>query len=218
MLCCPNLLSVTREDFQLKEETKKYVPAPKITQEDASLISGQCFNNLKVNGVQKPSKLYPEITLDIEEYKDFLIRLEYCKKKIYNMYFKCPNVESEIIEKLLRDLEKTTYQVDFSPNIYEPRSSYKRVMKYSTNGLGPKGNDTIYRTYYHRLKDLEQFAEYLHAVMVKDNSRLMRAKLNRLYVTGRSTYYDQICVPGLEIAKQHVTRPGPIDRYTERKV
>uniref|UniRef100_A0A1A9VIY5 Uncharacterized protein n=1 Tax=Glossina austeni TaxID=7395 RepID=A0A1A9VIY5_GLOAU len=184
---------------------------------DQELISQYDRNNLRVNGKMIKPKTWPHILDNAEEYKDFLKRLECCKKKIFEKYFQDPPIQPEVIEEMLRKQTKSTYQLVYSPDEFMPRKESRRVAKLADYPTNMKYELTTYRTYFNRVTEMDRFKDIFYKVERKqENKNILKNDLRRIHRCGRTTYLDQLATPGKIYAKP--TAPGPIDRYTLRRI
>ncbi|XP_065371941.1 uncharacterized protein LOC135963874 [Calliphora vicina] len=183
---------------------------------DIELISGHIGNNLQLNNQQMKSKVWPEVMLYAENYEDFLKRLKYCKNDLFELYFKCPTTDKKIIDRMFKNLNKTTYQQVFSTEIFTPCTEKRRFAKLESQPVRMKYEETTYRTYFSRIKELERFKEILQGVAIKESKDELKNDLKKIQHYGRTTYQDEISVLGRLFAKS--TLSGPIDRYTLRKI
>lgn len=182
---------------------------------DQEHISGYYRNYLLVNGLPTKSKVWPDLLKETEEYEVFLQRLENCRSSIFNIYFKYPPTDKSLLEKMFRNLSKSSYQLIFSPDIFKSRKETRFFAK--ANRINDmKYHETMYRTFYSRLQELEEFRVALKAVTVKENNIQLKNELKNIYRCGRSTYNDTISKMAAMYAEK--TLPGPIDRYTLRRI
>lgn len=184
---------------------------------DQELISQYDRNNLRVNGKMIKPKTWPHILDNAEEYKDFLKRLECCKKQIFEKYFQDPPIQLEVIEEMLRKQMKSAYQLVYSPDEFMPRKESRRLAKLADYPTNMKYELTTYRTYFNRVIEMDRFKDIFYKVERKqENKNILKNDLRRIHRCGRTTYLDQLATPGKMHAKP--TAPGPIDRYTLRRV
>ncbi|XP_036322859.1 uncharacterized protein LOC118736869 [Rhagoletis pomonella] len=213
--CCGNYISTYRQDY--KERKSPFAKGPtKIEQCDESLISNHYWRPLQVNGAQVKSKVWPKTKFGVEEYKHFVKRLEKCKKELYNMFFRSPCVDAKAIEQMLRDLEKSTYMISYSPNCFQSRKESRRFLRTAQEKSNMKYYETTYGTYYNRIKELDRFKDVLYGMISKPDRTEFHNELTKLFITGVTTYEVSYNIPGLEQAKKKKLRDGPIDRYTLR--
>ncbi|XP_017845939.1 uncharacterized protein LOC108602350 [Drosophila busckii] len=191
-------------------------------QTDPALISGHYANNLKVNDLQQRTRTWPYAMHCREEYRQFLRRTKWCNEEIYKLFFECPPVRYDQIEDFLRDMQRTIYGSDYSPNDYESLLSQKRadVNKRSTASQ-PNDYLTTYQNSYNIVQEVERFREAIYKkrlpkdMTIEEFEKNMR-KLFRKY--GLTTYYEEVCLPALLTAKDGIMPAGPIDRYTLRRI
>ncbi|XP_064551320.1 uncharacterized protein LOC135437321 [Drosophila montana] len=220
---CFNKKTVTEADFvNHMHDGRIYKPKKIIKkQTDAALISGHYANNLKVNNFELKTRTWPYATDWREEYRQFLLRTKWCNEDIYKLFFECPPVRFDQVEDFLRDLQKTVYSSDYSPNDYVALNSQKKI-KADISDPNCKSKDilTTYGNYYNRLEELNALGAALHrrpepkSMSMETFAKNMR-KLFRKY--DLSTYYEEVCIPALVTAKDGKMPTGPIDRYTLRK-
>lgn len=190
-------------------------------QTDAALISGHYANNLKVNNIEMKTRTWPYAMDWREEYRQFLMRTKWCNEEIYKLFFECPPVRFDQVEEFLKDLQKTVYGSDYSPNEYVSLIS-QRTIKADIADPNCKSKDiqTTYGNYYNRLEELNRFGGNLYKRpppkdLTMENFLKNMRKLFRKY--DLTTYYEEICVPAVVTAKDGKMPSGPIDRYTLRK-
>lgn len=183
---------------------------------DQELISGHNENNLQINGLRVKSKVWPNMLPQSEEYQDFLDRLKRCKTDIFNLYFKNPSVDKSILEDMFKNLSKSSYQLLFSPDVFEPRKESRRFAKSHQKPVNMKYKETTYNTYFGRIQELERFRNALYGAILKDCRKELKIELRDIYRCGRTTYNDTISQPASIYAKE--TLRGPIDRYTCRRI
>ncbi|XP_014085887.1 uncharacterized protein [Bactrocera oleae] len=216
--CCGNHLTTYKFDYKTRKSNNYANRATKIEQPDEPLISNYYWFPLQANGIQAKSKVWPKTTVGMEEYKDFVKRLENCKKQLFNMFFRCPDVNTKLVEKMLRDLEKSTYMVTYSPNYFYSKKESRRFLKTAHEKSNLKYYETTYGTYYNRVKELERFKDVLYGMMPKHERDKFHDEINKLYITGVTTYQVSYNIPAIEQAKKKQTRDAPIDRYSLRRV
>lgn len=218
LICsCPVQTTTTHhEHFLPYNNIKKPILHKLQKPRDIELITGYIGDNLKINSDQTKSKVWPDVLLHSENYEDFLKRLKDCEKHIYNLYFKSLPVDKEIINKLFKNLNKTTYQIVFSPDAFTPRTEKRRFAKLKNQPIRMNYEETTYATYFSRIKELQSFKEILQGLAIKENKEDLRNELKLIKYCGRSTYYDEVSVLGKLYSKP--TLPGPIDRYTLRQI
>lgn len=219
--CYGDFQTIYRENYKPHSSVPKGlkpVKATKPAQTDETLITGYFRNNIQINGVPKKSKTWTKSTFGVEEYKDFLKRLECCKKEVFKLYFSCPEVNLDLLDLMLKDLEKSIYQVVYSPNEYVPRKETRRLYNTSSETANMMYHPTTYRTYYSRIGELIRYKNALYGILNKEDKEKLKNDLRKIYRTGISTYYDNICIPAIEAAKTKKTHDAPIDRYTLRKI
>ncbi|XP_012160497.1 uncharacterized protein LOC105665277 [Ceratitis capitata] len=216
--CCANHLSTYNFDFRIRKSNDFSKRTTNIEQTDEPLISNHYWMPLQANGIQIQSKIWPKTSIDVEEYTHFVKRLEKCKKELYKMFFKCPEVNTKLIEQMLRDLEKSTYMVSYSPNVFRSLKESQCFLRGAHGKSNMKFYETTYGTYYNRVKELERFKEVLYSMIQRGLRREFHDELNKLYMTGLSTYQMSYNIPALEQAKKKKTKDGPVDRYTLRRV
>ncbi|EDV91064.1 uncharacterized protein LOC6568519 [Drosophila grimshawi] len=220
---CLKKKTVTKKDFVDHMGGGRTFKPKKIFkyQTDGALISGHYANNLKVNSVEEKTRTWPYAMDWREEYKQFLLRTKWCNENIYKLFFESPPVRYDQIEDFLRDLRKTVYGSDYSPNEYVSLNSQKTI-KTDIDDPNCTSQDiqTTYGNYYNRLQELNKFGANLYrGPAPKDLSMDKFAenmrKIFRKYEL--STYFEEICVPALMTAKDGKMPTGPIDRYTLRR-
>ncbi|KAI8129930.1 hypothetical protein FF38_07865 [Lucilia cuprina] len=183
---------------------------------DIELISGHIANNLQWNNQQIKSKIWPEMQLNAENYEDFLKRFKYCKKDLFKLYFESPKTDKKIIDEIFKNINKTSYQVVFSPKVFTPSTEKRRFAKLEKQPVRMKYEETTYRTYFERIKELENFKEIWQGVALKENKLELKNDLKEILHCGRTTYHDEILLLGKLYTKP--TMPGPIDRYALRRI
>ncbi|XP_011192899.2 uncharacterized protein LOC105218788 [Zeugodacus cucurbitae] len=216
--CCGNDWTTYKFDYRIRKSNSVPNRATKIEQSDEPLISNYYWFPLQANGIQAKSKVWPKATIGMEEYRDFVKRLEKCKKELYKMFFRCPDVDTKLMEQMLRDLEKSTYMVTYSPNCFHSQKESQRFLRTAHLKSNMKYYETTYGTYYNRVKELERFKDVLYGMIVKHEREKFHDELNKLYITGITTYQVSYDIPAMEQAKKKKTRDAPIDRYTLRRV
>ncbi|XP_053947314.1 uncharacterized protein LOC128856008 [Anastrepha ludens] len=214
--CCGSYLTTYKRNYRARKSPFIRTNA-KIEQCDEPLISNHFWYPLQVNGSQVKSKIWPKTKFGVEEYRDFVSRLEKCKKELYKMNFRCPVVDTKLIEQMLRDLEKSTYMVTYSPNCFESRKESRRFLRNAHEKSNMKYYETTYGTYYNRVKELDRFKDALYAVIFKPERKDWQNELNKLFLTGVTIYQTSYDIPAIEQAKKKKMRDGPIDRYTNRR-
>ncbi|XP_034114583.1 uncharacterized protein LOC117574751 [Drosophila albomicans] len=189
-------------------------------QTDPALISGHYANNLKVNNNEIKTRTWPYAMDWREDYRQFLRRTKWCNEEIYKLFFECPPVRYDQVEAYLKDLRKTIYWSDYSPDEYVSLISQKTIKPSDSADSKTQSKDiqTTYGNYYNRLQELgDNF--YKQKPIPKDMSldefRENMRKLFRKY--DLSTYFEEVCVPALVTAKDGKMPAGPIDRYTLRR-
>lgn len=165
---------------------------------------------------QFKKEVWSSLFLNSEEYVDFLKWLKSSKKKIYDRYFELALVDKNVTDKMLTNLNRTTYQMVFSPDIFVPRSEKRRFEKLEKHALPNQYEETTYRTYFNHIKVLDDFRSEFHEFLQKDNMEKFKKEWKTIKYCNRSTYNDEISALGKIYAKP--TLPGPIDRYTLRKI
>ncbi|XP_075160685.1 uncharacterized protein LOC142233573 [Haematobia irritans] len=215
---CPVETNTTQhQDYKQLEATKPIEIYRKPSACDQELISGHIGNNLHVKGQGIKSKVWPEVLKNTEEYEEFLQRLKNIKADIYNLYYKCHPIDKPIIEKMFANLSKSSYQLVFSPNHFISRNEKRYLTKAPLDSLiKMKYQLTTYGSYYGRLKELEMFRDALKITLIKGDKIQLKSELKKIYRCGRSTYNDTISKTAAIYSKK--TLPGPIDRYTERRI
>ncbi|XP_017016726.1 uncharacterized protein [Drosophila kikkawai] len=218
--CCKDK-TTTQEFFKDHTAEMKRVPPAFREQTDASLIAGHYADNLKVDGLQMITKTWPRSTDWREEYNQFVKRNKWCNEKIYKLFFVNPPVHYSQIKKYLKDLRRTTYMSDYSPEYYISRKSQRRDNSMSTIDSGGIDYQTTYGNYHNRIQEVDPFKDFINQepkpkdLTVGEFAKEMR-KLFTKY--NMSTYYEEICLPALLKAKDGVMPSGPIDRYTLRRL
>ncbi|XP_073818573.1 uncharacterized protein [Musca autumnalis] len=214
---CPMATTTTyHEQYQQFEKTKPIKIHPKPMALDQELISGHMGNYLRHSGLPRNSKVWPEMLTEAEEYKDFLGRLEKCRNDIFQLYFKSPPVDQQIIENMFKSQTKSVYASIFSPNEFMPLKESLRAKKLGCGDIKIEYHETTYNTFYGRLKELEQFRDLLYATIVNRERLDLKQELRHIYKCGHSTYNETISKPAAIYARH--TLPGPIDRYTMRRI
>uniref|UniRef100_A0A1B0BUL7 Uncharacterized protein n=1 Tax=Glossina palpalis gambiensis TaxID=67801 RepID=A0A1B0BUL7_9MUSC len=209
--------TTTGSQYQQHSKLKPRNLVKPIPPNDQELISQYDRNNLQVNGKMIKTKTWPHILDNAEEYKDFLKRLECCDKKIFEKYFQDPPVQLEVIEEMLRKQMKSVYQLVYSPDEFMPRKESRRFAKLADYPTNMKYELTTYRVYFNRVTEMDRFKDIFYKVEKKqENKDILKNDLRRIHRCGRSTYLDQLATPGKMHAKP--TPPGPIDRYTLRRI
>ncbi|XP_037810938.1 uncharacterized protein LOC119603115 [Lucilia sericata] len=184
---------------------------------DIELISGHIGNNLQWNNKQIKSKIWPEMLLNAENYEDFLKRFKYCKKDLFELYFKSTKPEKKNIEEMFENFNKTSYQLVFSPEVFTPSTEKRRFAKLEKQPVRMKYEETTYRTYFVRnKKEFENFKQIWQGVPFKENKDELKNDLKNILHCGRTTYHDEMSLLGKLYKKP--TMPGPIDRYTLRRI
>ncbi|EDW24248.1 GL24039 [Drosophila persimilis] len=220
---CRQCQTTTQADYVNHNKAKMRSRAKKIPQEDPSLLSGHYANNLKVNGQEMKTRSWPRSMDWREEYEQFVRRNKWCNEEIYKLFFVCPPVQYKQIEQYLKDLQKTVYMFDYSHKEYVSLLSQRRknLSKEDTKrDMNHKDYWTTYGNYYNRIQETEQFRDAIYPEpkpkdMSLDNfAKAMRKLFTKYNLT---TYFDEICVPALFMAKDGIMPSGPIDRYTLRK-
>ncbi|XP_020815377.1 uncharacterized protein LOC110189581 [Drosophila serrata] len=211
-------LSTTRADYVDHTGVAVYNPQIRQTQMDPSLITGHFANNLKISGVEDKTKTWPQSMDWREEYAQFVKRNKWCNEKIYKLFFVCPPVDYHLLQNYFKDLRKTIYMYDYSPDDYASKVSQKQK---TMTGITFEGDYlTTYGCYYNRLQEIESLRSACYpSNRVKDmtldtfstNMRKLFTKYNA------TTYFDEICKPALLKAKNGIMPSGPIDRYQFRK-
>lgn len=220
-LCPVETLTINRTNYKQYASSKPIrIATPQKTQ-DQELIAFNFQNNLKVNGKPVNSKIWPEMHQHAEEYKDYLKRLAKTEKDLFNLYFNEVNIENnaKIVEKFLADLRQTIYQSDYSPNDFCTRDESRKLLKMLPR-LNMKYEETTNLIHYGRLQNmLQKYHDIVYVIkdtLYKDE-KLLKSELRSIYrLCGRSTYCDNISLQAAKCAKP--TPPGPIDRYTLRRV
>ncbi|XP_034128156.1 uncharacterized protein LOC117583747 [Drosophila guanche] len=220
---CHKCLTTTQTDYVNHHRGGRPLRCKKIAQEDPSLLSGHYANNLKVNGQEMKTKSWP-LSMDWrEEYEQFVRRNKWCNEEIYKLFFLSPPVQYKQIEQYLKDLQKTVYMFDYSPKEYVSLLSQRRRNQDKEElERDSKHKDywTTYGNYYNRVQETEQFRDAIYAepkpkdFSVENFAKVMRKLFTKYNLT---TYFDDICVPALFMAKNGIMPSGPIDCYTQRK-
>ncbi|EDW84639.1 uncharacterized protein Dwil_GK18939 [Drosophila willistoni] len=220
---CVKHLSTTKADYVDHSKTKRTTIQGKKKQTDPSLISGHYAHNLKVDGQELKTLTWPTAMDWREEYRQYLLRMKWCNEDIYKLFFVCPPVKYDQIEQFLKDLHKTVYIIDYSPDEYVSLKKQKNVNEHDPADkldFVRKDYQTTYGNYYNRLQDLAHFKEGCYPTpkpknMSIDTFEKTMRKLFRKY--DLTTYYEELCLPALMKAKDGIMPSGPIDRYTLRK-
>ncbi|XP_067645276.1 uncharacterized protein [Eurosta solidaginis] len=215
--CCCRSLTTYENSYKSWKPNSFAKVTSQIEQSDEPLISNHYWIPLQANGRQVKSKVWPKTILGVEEYRNFLNRLEKCKKEIYKTFFRCPDVDIKLIEELLKDLEKSTYMISYSPNYFWPKKESRRFLQTAHERSNLKHYETTYGTYYNRVKELERFKDVLYGLISKSERRELDNELSKLYFTGVTTYQVSYNIPAIELAKKKKLRDAPIDRYTLRR-
>ncbi|XP_017046633.1 uncharacterized protein LOC108091786 [Drosophila ficusphila] len=211
------LITTSRADYVDHTGKAVYTPPFKMKQEDPSLISGHCFGNLKVSGLQDITKTWPTAMDWREDYAQFVKRNKWCNEEIYKLFFVSPPVDFDLLKNYVKDLHKSVYMYDYSRNNFSSFASRRseKVLKY-------EGGDylTNYGCYYNRVQETEPFKSWLYRERVLKDLTLDRiaVELRKLFTKYNvTTYFDTICVPALMKAKSGIMPVSPIDRYQFRK-
>ncbi|XP_043946796.1 uncharacterized protein LOC108027460 [Drosophila biarmipes] len=189
-------------------------------QTDPALISGHYANNLKVRGQELKTRTWPRSMDWREEYAQFVKRNKWCNEEIYKLFFVHPPVDYHQIKEYLRDLLKTTYISDYSPNQYKSlKSQRKQRIRLDADGIDYQ---TTYGNYHNRIQEEDPFKSNLILEPEPSSKKMdidkFAKEMRKLFTKyNLTTYYDTICLPALIKAKDGIMPSGPIDRYTLRK-
>ncbi|XP_017103746.2 uncharacterized protein [Drosophila bipectinata] len=214
---------ITTNQADYVNHTEKLIKNPPVrqTQEDPSLITGHYVENLKIPGVEQTTRTWPKAMDWREDYKQFIKRASWCNEKIYKLIFVNPPVDDNILKKYIRDLRKSIYMQDYSPQHYVSLSSRRRV-SHVNDPFEFKEDDylTNYGCYYDRLQETEPFKSVLYEPKPRKDLTLesFASAMRKLFTKYNcTTYFDEICAPVLLKAKDGVMPAGFIDRYQFRK-
>ena len=105
-----------------------------------------------------------------------------------------------------------------TPNYFYSKKESRRFLKTAHEKSNLKYYETTYGTYYNRVKELERFKDVLYGMMPKHERDKFHDEINKLYITGVTTYQVSYNIPAIEQAKKKQTRDAPIDRYSLRRV
>ncbi|XP_013111817.1 uncharacterized protein LOC106090230 [Stomoxys calcitrans] len=181
---------------------------------DQELISGLIGNNLLINGKGIKSKIWPGLLNKAEEYEAYVQRLKTCRKDIYDLYYKSHTIDNRLLEKMAKNLSKSCYQLVFSPDDFVSLRNHAKDFA-TVNSM--KYKETTYDNFYSCIKEMEMFQVPFRKDLMINKERLeLKNELRKIYRCGRSTYNDAISKPAAIGAKP--TLPGPIDRYTLRRI
>lgn len=182
---------------------------------DIELLSGHFRSTLRFNGKPVESKTWWKEFPYAENYDDFLKRLENNNKQVFNACFQTSSIDKEIVEAMLRNADKTTYQLSYSSDVFNPRTEKRRFAKLKNQVDNFQYEETTYRTYFKPLQNIKTFKK-LQNIGSTENKMTLSNNLKQFTRCNRSTYHDEIAMLGKLFAKP--TLPGPIDRYSLRKV
>ena len=196
---CPVETTTTNQIYFQKYDKYKMLPSAEVPK----------------NFQQFKKEVWRSMFLSSEEYMDFLKWLKNSKKDVY-IYFELPAVDKKVIDEMFTNLNKTAYQMVFSPDIFVPRTEKRRFAKLAKDPLPMQYEETTYRTYFNRKKVLDRFRDALHGLLSKENKEEFKKDWKTIKYCSRSTYHDEISALGKVYAKP--TLPAPIDRYTLRKI
>ncbi|XP_016935948.1 uncharacterized protein [Drosophila suzukii] len=218
--CCKDI-TTTQAFFKdyTAEKPKRTVTAFR-KQTDPALISGHYANNLKVRGQELKTRTWPRSMDWREEYAQFVKRNKWCNEEIYKLFFVHPPVDYYQIKEYLRDLLKTTYISDYSPNQYKSlKSQRKQRVRLDADGIDYQ---TTYGNYHNRIQEEDPFKSNLILEPGSSGKKMdidkFAKEMRKLFTKyNLTTYYDTICLPALIKAKDGIMPSGPIDRYTLRK-
>ncbi|XP_017082218.1 uncharacterized protein LOC108115322 [Drosophila eugracilis] len=214
------LVSTNRADYVDHTGSSVYNPPIRKTQEDPSLITGHYCANLKIAGIENKTMSWPRSMDWREDYAQFIKRNRWCNEEIYNLFFRYPPVDFNVLKNYIRDLRKSVYMYDYSRKSFISLKSRGRIGKIKDFTDMGKDYQTTYGCYYNRLQEAEAFKPFLYPERdLKDLTLDMIAKdLRRLFIKYNiTTYFDTICVPALMKAKNGVMPSSPIDKYQFRK-
>ncbi|KAH8294997.1 hypothetical protein KR018_005209 [Drosophila ironensis] len=189
-------------------------------QTDPAVISGHYANNLKVDGMEMKTRTWPRAMDWREEYKHFVKRNKWCNEEIYKLFFVNPPVQYKDVEEYFKDLMRTTYMSDYSPSVYTSlHSQHTSVLNKPGKKTDGIDYQTTYGNYHNRIQEENLFKETLYELKPKEMSLTEFKNAMRKYFKkyGVSTYYEEICLPALLMAKNEIMPSGHIDRYTLRK-